>query len=114
VTLGTHRYEILIATKLLVAYCSGKKVYRRGGGFCFGHGCFKRGREIVEAGVLAHHYLHQFGLYASPTATVIATFVCVLSIAGALFLILDLDQSFQGWIQIPSAPLRNALIQLGQ
>ena len=56
-------------------------------------------------------------MYPSPPLRAIglaALFVCALSIAGALFLILELDQPFHGWIQIPSAPLRNALTQLGQ
>jgi hypothetical protein len=56
-----------------------------------------------------------FGLYAPPNTTVIVTLlVCALSLAGALFLILELDQPFEGWIQIPSAPLRDALTHLGQ
>lgn len=56
-----------------------------------------------------------FGLFAPPNGTVIATlFVCALSVAGAIFLILELDQPFAGVIQISSAPLRNALAHLGQ
>ena len=56
-----------------------------------------------------------FGLFAPVNATVMAVFlVCALSIAGAIFLILELDQSFAGLIQISSAPLRQALAQLGQ
>jgi hypothetical protein len=56
-----------------------------------------------------------FGLSAPPNTTVIVTLlVCALSLAGALFLILELDQPFAGWIQIPSAPLRAALGRLGQ
>jgi hypothetical protein len=56
-----------------------------------------------------------FGLYAPPNATVVTVlFVCALSIAGAIFLILELDQPFAGWIRIPSAPLRNVLTHLGQ
>ena len=56
-----------------------------------------------------------FGLYTPPNATVIATlFVCALSVSGAIFLILELDQSFEGLIRIPSAPLRNALAHLSQ
>ena len=56
-----------------------------------------------------------FGVYAPLNATVvIVLFVCALSIAGAIFLILELDQPFAGWIQIPSTPLRNALAILGQ
>jgi hypothetical protein len=56
-----------------------------------------------------------FGLYAPRNATVITILiVCALSIAGAIFLILELDQPFTGGIRISSAPLRNALSQLGQ
>src|SRR5262245_9908843 len=56
-----------------------------------------------------------FGLFAPPNATVIATlFVCALSVSGAIFLILELDQPFHGFIQVSSTPLRSALAHLGQ
>ena len=56
-----------------------------------------------------------FGLLAPPNGTVIVTlFVCALSVSGAIFLILELDQPFAGLIQISSAPLRNVLAHLGQ
>src|SRR5262249_31998998 len=56
-----------------------------------------------------------FSLFASPNATVIAILlVCALSVAGALFLIMELDRPFEGFIQMSSAPLRNALAQLGR
>jgi hypothetical protein len=56
-----------------------------------------------------------FGLFAPANATTIATLLlCALSVAGALFLILELDHPFDGMIQIPSTPLRTALEQLGQ
>lgn len=56
-----------------------------------------------------------FGLFAPPNATVIATlFLCALSVAGAIFMILELDRPFGGMIQISSAPLRNAIAQLGK
>jgi hypothetical protein len=56
-----------------------------------------------------------FGLFAPANPTVIATlFLCALSVSGAIFLILEMYTPFQGWIQISSAPLRNALAQLGQ
>jgi hypothetical protein len=45
---------------------------------------------------------------------VAALFVCALSVAGAAFLIVDLDQPFEGLIQTSNAPLRHALAQLGQ
>lgn len=56
-----------------------------------------------------------FGLFAPSNATVIAAlFLCALSVSGAIFLILELDQPFGGLIKISSAPLRNALAHLGQ
>jgi hypothetical protein len=56
-----------------------------------------------------------FGLFAPTNATVTTVFlICSLSISGAIFLILELDQSFEGLIQISSTPLRQALARLGQ
>jgi hypothetical protein len=56
-----------------------------------------------------------FGLYAPANATVTTVFlICSLSISGAIFLILELDRSFEGPMQISSAPLRQALAHLGQ
>jgi hypothetical protein len=47
-----------------------------------------------------------FGLFAPRNATVIATFfVCALSVSGAIFLILELDRSFEGLLQVSGAPL---------
>jgi hypothetical protein len=56
-----------------------------------------------------------FGLFAPNNTTVVTIFlVCSLSISGAVFLILELDRSYEGLIQISSAPLRLALSQLGR
>ena len=56
-----------------------------------------------------------FGVFAPRNATVVAAFfVCALSVSGAIFLILELDQSFEGLLQVSSAPLRATLAQLGQ
>lgn len=56
-----------------------------------------------------------FGLFAPRNITVIATFsVCALSIAGAIFLILELDRSFEGLLQISDGPLQKAMSRLGQ
>ena len=56
-----------------------------------------------------------FGLFAPANATVATVFlICSLSISGAIFLILELDRSFEGMIQISSTPLRQALAHLGQ
>ena len=48
---------------------------------------------------------------ANPTALVVL-FVCALSVSGAIFLILELDQPLAGLMSIPSEPLRNALAPL--
>lgn len=56
-----------------------------------------------------------FGIFAPSNSTVIGVLlVCALSIAGAIFLILEMDRPFEGLIQISSAPLRNALAHLGK
>ncbi len=54
------------------------------------------------------------GLFAPGNATVIvALMLAALSVAGAIFLILELDMPFDGVIQISQRPMRNALIHLG-
>jgi hypothetical protein len=56
-----------------------------------------------------------FGLFAPRNATVITVLcVCALSVSGAIFLILELDRSFEGLLQVSDAPLRAALAQLGR
>ena len=56
-----------------------------------------------------------FGPSAPSNSTVISVLlVCALSVAGAIFLILELDRPFEGLIQISEAPLRDALAHLGQ
>jgi hypothetical protein len=56
-----------------------------------------------------------FGLIAPPNATVTITLlVSALSVAGAIFLILELDRPFGGLIRISSEPMVNALSQLAK
>jgi len=56
-----------------------------------------------------------FSLFAPPNPTVLVTLlVCALSVSAAIFVIMELDQPFGGWIQVSSAPLREALAQLGR
>ena len=56
-----------------------------------------------------------FGLYAPRNATVLAVLaVSALSVAGAVFLILELDGPFDGIIRVSVTPLQNALTQLYQ
>jgi hypothetical protein len=55
------------------------------------------------------------GLGAPANATVTSDLlVCGLSVSGAIFLILELYVPYGGLIAVSSAPLRNALAQLGQ
>ncbi len=55
-----------------------------------------------------------FGLFAPGNPTVVSLLlVCAISVAGAVFLIVELDRPFAGFIQISDAPLRRALSQLG-
>jgi hypothetical protein len=56
-----------------------------------------------------------FGVFAPRNTTVIAAFfVCAMSVSGAIFLILELDQSFEGLLQVTGDPLRATLAQLVQ
>jgi hypothetical protein len=56
-----------------------------------------------------------FSMFARPNATVIVALLFgALSVAGAIFLILELDRPFDGLIQLSSDPLRRALAQLGR
>jgi len=56
-----------------------------------------------------------FGLFAPSNSTAVATLlVAALSVSGAIFLILELDQPFSGLIRISSQPMLNALGQLGR
>lgn len=55
------------------------------------------------------------GLLAPRNATVIAVIiVCILSVSGALFLILELDKPFEGIMQVSSTAFRNALARIGE
>ena len=56
-----------------------------------------------------------FGLFAPTNLTVVATqCLCALAIAGAVFLVLELDRPFGGLIQLPSTAMRNTLEHLGK
>ena len=56
-----------------------------------------------------------FGVFAPRHATMItALLVCALSVAGALFLILEMDRPFTGLVHLSSAPMREALAHLGR
>jgi hypothetical protein len=56
-----------------------------------------------------------YALLAPPNLTVVGMLlICALSVAGAVFLILELDRPFGGILRVPSAPLRDALSQMGK
>jgi hypothetical protein len=56
-----------------------------------------------------------FSLFAPPNATAFLTLlICAIAISSAILLILELDRPFDGLMQVSSAPLRNALTQLGR
>jgi hypothetical protein len=51
-----------------------------------------------------------FGLFAQFNATVtVALFIGSISVGGAIFLILELNTPYQGFMRIPDVPLRDAL-----
>lgn len=54
-----------------------------------------------------------FGLLAPRNATVLAVFfLASFSVASSIFLILEMDQPFEGLMKVSSAPIRYALTQL--
>ena len=54
-----------------------------------------------------------FGLNAPRNATVVGAFLIIsLAIGGAVFLILEMDSHFGGFLRLSELPLRNALAQL--
>jgi len=56
-----------------------------------------------------------FGVYAPRNATVVSVlFIAALSVAAAVFLLVELDGPFDGLIKVSGDPLRFALANLGQ
>ena len=56
-----------------------------------------------------------FGLFAPRNANVVAVLgVSAQSVSGAILLILEMNQPFQGLVKVSSAPLRYTLAHLGQ
>jgi hypothetical protein len=57
----------------------------------------------------------QFGLLAPRNWTAMsALFICAISMSGAIFLILELNQPLEGTIKVSSAPLHKALLLIGK
>lgn len=56
-----------------------------------------------------------FGLFAPRNGSVIAALgIAAFGLAGAIFMILEVDQPYDGMVRIPSTPLSIALDQLGR
>jgi hypothetical protein len=56
-----------------------------------------------------------WNLFAPPSRMVmVVNLVCALSVASAVFFILEIDQPFDGFISISDAPLRAALLVLSE
>jgi hypothetical protein len=56
-----------------------------------------------------------FGLFAPRNALVVTVlFVCALSVASAVFLVLEMDGPFDGLLKVSAEPLRRALAQLNR
>jgi len=56
-----------------------------------------------------------FGLFAPRNALVVTVlFVCALSVASAVFLVLEMDGPFDGLLRVSAEPLRRALAQLNR
>jgi hypothetical protein len=56
-----------------------------------------------------------FGMLAPPNATVVSIlFVCALSVSAAVFLILEMDGPFEGFLIVSSEPLKYALTHLNR
>jgi len=57
----------------------------------------------------------QFGLLAPRNLTAkTALFICALSVSGAIYLILELNNPLEGTIKVSSAPLHKALSLIGK
>jgi hypothetical protein len=53
--------------------------------------------------------------FSPPKSTaIVALIISGLAVSGAIFLILELDQPFEGVIRISSEPLRNAMSQFAK
>jgi hypothetical protein len=56
-----------------------------------------------------------FGLLSPRNSTVVATLlICAVSVSGAIFLLLEMEQPLQGLMKVSSDPLRKGLEHLGE
>jgi hypothetical protein len=55
------------------------------------------------------------GLFSPRNGTAYSIiFICALSVAAAIFLVLELDQPFEGLLQVSDLPVRNALAEISR
>lgn len=70
---------------------------------------------LVVLGVWQAVLFAGFGLLAPRNGTTITVLViCMLSISGALFLVMELDRPFAGLVRVSNAPLRSVISHLGE
>jgi hypothetical protein len=56
-----------------------------------------------------------FGLFSPPNSTVIvALALCAMAVSGAIFVTLEMYKPFEGIVQLPSTPLREALAHMSR
>jgi hypothetical protein len=70
---------------------------------------------LVVLGIWQATLFAGFGLLAPRNATTLAVLViCMVSVSGALFLVLELDRPFEGLVRVSETPLRSVLVHLGE
>ncbi len=76
------------------------------------------GAFMIVIGIIVFWFVaifFSFGLYAPTNATVVSTLIMsALSVSLALFLIMELNRPFDGFLRMPSAPLVEALQHIGK
>ncbi|VTU00417.1 Uncharacterized protein OS=Pseudomonas sp. GM41(2012) GN=PMI27_000413 PE=4 SV=1: DUF4239 [Gemmataceae bacterium] len=70
---------------------------------------------LVMLGVWQGVLFAGFGLLAPRNATTVGVLtVCMLSVSGALYVVLELDRPFEGVVRVSDAPLRAVLAHMGE
>jgi len=70
---------------------------------------------LVVLGIWQAALFAGFGLLAPRNATTLTVLVvCMLSVSGALFLVLELDRPFEGMVRVSDVPLRSVMSHLGE
>lgn len=70
---------------------------------------------LVMLGVWQGVLFAGFGLLAPRNATTLAVLiVCMLSVSGALYVVLELDRPFEGVVRVSDVPMRAVLAHMGE